>query len=366
VARFDFNTLGFGEPVFLWLLVGPGLLLLLWVWQVARRRAVARQYVRGRTLPIRESYTLAGDLAFWLALIAAISLSIVALARPRARISLVRTTAAADIVILQDGSASMYVTDVAPSRWQRSVRFIRAFAEALSWKGDRVALALFAELAAPQLRLTKDPNALFFFLDHLGEHSPFRLEDNPTWDTNIEEGLYWGLKIIDEDERLFGSSKNPKGFVVISDGQAWSGNVATALAAARRRNIPVYVIGVGTAPGGLIPEPKGRDGVSPPATIRAVLDRDSLVAIARAGGGDYFEIGREADRDIAFNIITSIRRLAPALQVEESYEELYWWLLLAAAVTLCLGTLLLKRRAELWWQAAGALATILILASITG
>jgi Ca-activated chloride channel family protein len=366
VARFDFNTVGFGEPVFLWLLVGPGLLLLLWVWQVARRRAVARHYARSRTLPIRETFTLAGDLAFWLALIAAISLSIVALARPRARISLVRTTAAADIVILQDGSASMYVTDVKPDRWQRSVRFIRAFAEALSWKGDRVALALFAELAAPQLRLTKDPNALFFFLDHLGEHSPFRLEDNPTWDTNIEEGLYWGLKIIDEDERLFGSSKNPKGFVVISDGQAWSGHVATALAAAQRRNIPVYVIGIGTPQGGLIPEPKGRDGVTPAATIRAVLDRESLAMIARAGGGDYFEIGREADRDIAFNIIASIRRRAPALQVEESYEELYWWLLLAAAVTLCLGTLLLKGRAELWWQAAGALATILILASITG
>jgi Ca-activated chloride channel homolog len=362
VGRFDFSTFGFGEPVFLWLLVGPGLLFLLWVWQVARRRGVARQYVRARTVPIREVYTLSGDLAFWLALITAISLCVVALARPRARISIVRTGAAADIVILQDGSASMYVNDVAPDRWQRSVRFIHAFAEALSWKGDRVALALFAELAAPQLRLTKDPNALFFFLDHLGEHSPFRLEDNPTWDTNIEEGLYWGLKIVDEDERLFGSSNNPKGFVVISDGQAWSGNVATALAAARRRNIPVYVVGVGTTTGGLIPEPKGRDGVTPAATIRAILDRESLAAIAHAGGGDYFEIGREADRDIAFNILASIRRRAPPSQVQESSQELYWWFLLAAAVVLCLGTLVLKGRAELWWQTAGALAAILILA----
>jgi Ca-activated chloride channel family protein len=361
----DLSSFSFAEPVYLWLLVGPGLLCVLWVWLVVRRRATTRRYVRERTLPIREVYTFSGDLAFWLALIAATSLCIVALARPRARVAIMRKTAAADIVILQDGSASMYVTDVAPTRWQRSVRFMRTFAQSLSWKGDRVALALFAELAAPQLRLTKDPNALFFFLDHLSEHSPFRLEDQPTWDTNIEEGIYWGLKIIEEDERLFGASKNPKAFVVISDGQAWSGSIAKALAVARARNIPVYSVGVGTTSGGLIPEPKGKDGVTPPATIRAVLDRNSLAIIAGAGGGQYFELGRESDRDIALNIISGIRRRAPALQIEESFQELYWWFLLAAGVNLCLGTFLLKGRSELWWQAVGALATILVLASLT-
>jgi Ca-activated chloride channel family protein len=364
VLHLDTNTFGFGEPVYLWLLVAPGLLLVLWVWQAWRRRAAARSYARDRVVPVRERFGLTGDLAFWLAVLLATALCILALARPRGRIAVVRSSASADVVLLQDGSASMYVNDVPPDRWRRSVRFIRTFAQTLSWKGDRVALALFAELAAPQLRMTRDPNALFFFLDHLSESSPFRLEDNPTWDTNIEEGIYWGLKIVDEDERLFGASKNPKGFVVISDGQAWSGHVANALATARRRDIPVYVVGVGTTTGGLIPEPKGRDGIAPPPTIKAILDRESLAQIARAGGGDYYEIGRESDRDIALSILTSIRRRTPAFQVEESFEELYWWFLCAAALTLGLGTVLLKRRAELWWQAAGALATILILASL--
>ena len=76
------------------------------------------------------------------------------------------------------------------------------------------------------MRLTKDPNSFFFFLDHLGDHSPFRLEDNPTWDTNIETGIDWGVKLVEKDSELFGKSKNPKGFVVITDGQAWSGDVA--------------------------------------------------------------------------------------------------------------------------------------------
>ena len=328
----DLRSIAFAEPVYLWLLVLPAALSALWIWRVVRRRADARHYMRHRVVPVRTRFMAVGDLAFWLSGFAAAALCIVALARPQARASVVRR-ASADIVILQDGSASMYVKDVTPDRWQRSVRFLRTFADALSWKGDRVALALFAYRAAPQLRLTKDPNALFFFLDHLGTQSPFRLEDDPTWDTNIEEGVYWGLKLIEKDEQLFGKTKNPKAFVVISDGQAWSGQVATALASARQRGIVVHVVGVGTATGGLIPEampynPVAAGGVGPVAphqrysTIRGVLDRESLRAIATAGGGEYFEIGREPDREVAFKIINTVRRRAAVSQQVESREDL--------------------------------------------
>lgn len=361
----DPSTLTFGDPLYLWLLILPGALLVLWVWRLLRRRADIRLYKRERVVPVRERYTFLGPLAFWLCLLVAASLCIVALARPQARVTVLRR-GGADIVILLDGSASMYVTDVTPDRWQRSVRFLRAFADALSWQGDRVALALFSQLASPQVRLTKDPDALFFFIDHLGAHSPFRLEDNPTWDTNIEEGLYWGLRLVEKDEEIFGKSKNPKAFVVISDGQAWSGNVATALASARRAGIPVHVVGVGTTAGGLIPEPARPDGTRPPATIRAILDRNSLRQIARGGGGEYFEIGREPDRDVAFRIIGSVRRRAPISGSNESVEELYWPCLFAAAIVLCLGALLPKGDAELWWQAAGALTVVLLLASAIG
>ena len=237
ITGIDFNTLTFGEPLYLWLLAAPGALLIFWIAQVVRRRADTRRYMQARVVPVRERFTFFGDLAFWLSLIVAASLLIVALARPQARVVIVRKSGA-DIVILQDGSASMYVKDVKPDRWRRSVQFLRVFADALSWKGDRVALALFAHTVAPQVRLTKDPNSFFFFLDHLGEHSPFRLEDIPTWDTNIEEGIRWGLRIVEKDEELFGKSGNPRAFVVVTDGQAWSGSVAEALQQARARSIP--------------------------------------------------------------------------------------------------------------------------------
>src|ERR1051325_5157355 len=344
----DFKTFRFAEPLYLWLLLAPALLLVMWIWQFVRRRADTERWVRERMVPVSERDRFAGDLAFWVCLIFASALCIAALARPEALISVVRNNSA-DIVLLQDGSASMYVTDVQPDRWRRSMQFLRTFADMLPWKGDRVALALFAHIATPQLRLTSDPNALFFFLDHLKESSPFRLEEDTTWDTNIEEGLYWGVKLVERDEELYGKAKNARAFVVISDGQAWSGDVEKALVTARSRNAPVYVIGVGTTSGAIIPDP-GRLG--PP--VRAILDRNSLQQIARAGGGEYFELGRETDRDIAAKIIASVKRHAGTSKQVESYEELYWRFLFAAGIVLCLGTVLLSAPAELWWQAAAA------------
>jgi hypothetical protein len=232
IPAIDFESFRFASPVYLWLLLVPAALLIVWGWRVVRRRANVRRLAAQRIVPVRQRFGPVGDLAFWACALVAASLCIGAVARPQARLSSFRK-ASADIVILQDASASMYVTDVRPDRWRRSVQFLRTFAETLSWKGDRVALALFAQLAAPQVRLTKDPNALFFFIDNLGDHSPFRLENTTTWDTNIEEGLRWGIRLVDKDEEVFGKSGNPKAFLVISDGQAWSGTVASASQEAR-------------------------------------------------------------------------------------------------------------------------------------
>ena len=353
------DAFAFAEPVYLWLLVIPALLLLVWGWDLLRRRADAKGYAESQILPPGERYTSAGDLPFWLSVVIAAGLCIAALARPQVRVW-APGAAGADFVILQDGSASMYVGDVAPDRWQRSMRFLRTFADALTWKQDRVGLALFAYFAAPQLRLTKDPEALFFFLDHLGAQSPFRLEDDPTWNTNIEEAVQWGLRLVEANEELFGRTNTPKAFVVISDGQAWSGKVANALSAARAADVSVYVVGVGTTAGGFIPE--GEQDPRP-SRVHAVLDRESLRAIARAGGGEYFELGREPDRDVASRIISSARRRAPAGPREERREELYWRFLLAAALVLCPGMLVLRQRTEVFWHVAAAIAAVLILAA---
>src|SRR5439155_11272067 len=140
----------FGEPRFLWLLILPGALLALWLRNAVRRSSDTRRLRLERLVPVRERFSLFGVLLFWLGVILAVTLTVVALARPRAPVGLVRTSGI-DLIVLQDGSASMHVRDVRPDRWQRSMRFLRTLAGSLQWTNDRIAMALFAHIAAPQI-----------------------------------------------------------------------------------------------------------------------------------------------------------------------------------------------------------------------
>ena len=126
----------------------------------------------------------------------------------------------------------------------------------------------------------------------------------------------------------------------------------------------MHVVGIGTSTGGMIPEPARPDGTRPPPVIRSALDRASLVQLAVAGGGEYFEIGDEPDRIVAFRIVDRLRRGANVVKEIESFDELYGRFLMAAAIVLIVGTAFLRKRTELAWQAAGALAVVLLLASL--
>ena len=101
----------------------------------------------------------------------------------------------------------MRVKDVAGDRWQRSVRFLRTLGDSLSWNDDRIALALFAHIAAPQIRLTKDPNTFFFFLDHLDKAPPFRIEDDDDVGHQPRARHPLGPALIERDEELHGKTR---------------------------------------------------------------------------------------------------------------------------------------------------------------
>lgn len=366
---FDPQAVRFDEPQYLWLLLLPAVLLLLWLRLAVKRRGDAHRFSQRRTLPVRERFQCFGGLLFWLCLLLASVTTILALAQPQVRIAFVRT-AGIDLVVLQDGSTSMRVADMEGNRWQRSVRFLRLLGESLSWKDDRMALALFAHIAAPQIRLTTDPNTYFFFIDHLGEQSPFRVEDDTSWDTNMELGVYWGIRLVEKDEEVHGKSPNAKAFVLLSDGQAWSGAVQESLAVAKARGIPVYAIGVGTSAGGYIPDAPPDPDAFPPRKAQppvfSTLDRSSLGAIATAGGGRYYELDRETDREIANEIIDATRSRASFRGVDESAQSFYWQMLLLSGALVCLGALFLQERAELALQFLGAAIVLFVVSSLIG
>ena len=353
-------SIEFGDPAYLWLLVLPAALAGVWVWRLVQRMRDVRRFREQRLVPVAERFPRSGDLLLWLCVIVATGFVIVALARPKAPLAAVRR-AGIDLVVLQDGSASMHVRDVRPNRWQRSMTFVRRLAEAMHWSDDRIALALFANIAAPQVRLTRDANTLFFFLDHLAEQPTFSLEVDTTWDTNMEAGVYWGMRLVEKDEELHGASPNSKAFVLISDGQAWSGKVQQSLRLARERDIPVYVVGVGTTGGGYIPEPpRPATDATPASRVFSVLDRASLLEVASAGHGRYFEIDRESDRAIASMIVEAVRRRAGSRGVERTFRDLYPQSLLAAAAFVCLGVLGSRNRRELWLLAVGGAGALLL------
>jgi len=348
-------------PVYLWLLLIPGIFILIWLRAVVTRRADTRRFIAERTLPIRERYALLGGLFFWACLTIAFALVVFSVARPQALITRTRP-AGVDFIVLQDGSTSMRVTDVSPDRWQRSTAWLRTFAETLSWTDERVALALFAYRPAPQVRLTRDPNAFFFFLDHLGDEPPFQLKDDASWDTNIEQGIFWGVRMIDIDEELYGKRPSAKVFIVLSDGQAWSGEVSTALELTRSRGIRVYVIGVGTSAGGTIPDLPPRRYEPRPPVIHSVLDRNSLQRIALAGGGKYFELGVQSDQRVALRILADAQKFSLRTERVEVASELYWEFLLAAAVLLGVGISFVRERVQLYWFISTALVLFVVLA----
>ena len=84
ITGIDLNTVRFAEPAYLWLLIAPAALLVVWVWQVVRRRRDTRRFRQHRRLPVRERFPLFGGLMVWLCLSLASALTILALARPTA------------------------------------------------------------------------------------------------------------------------------------------------------------------------------------------------------------------------------------------------------------------------------------------
>jgi Ca-activated chloride channel family protein len=358
------STLQFAEPQWLWLLIVPALLSGFWLRQWSVRRRDAWRLAHTRRVPVREHFPVFGDSLFTLCLIISVALVITALARPGVVASLVRK-GGVDMVVLLDGSASMQTKDVLANRWQRAVRFLRILGDSLRWDNDRIALTLFARIASPQIRLTRDPNTFFFFLDNLGEKSPFPLEDDTSWDTNIELGIDWGMRVIDKDAELRGKSKNAPIFVLISDGQAWSGTVEQSLKHARERGIPLMVVGVGTVAGGVIPEPPRPASPLPgPPPVFSSLDRGSLKLIANTSGGRYFELDRESDVDISTEIIDAARRRVITLPPEPRMEEFYWRFLVAAGIVALVGVIFLRNRTELLIQIAGGAIVLAALASL--
>ncbi|MFW5866514.1 MAG: vWA domain-containing protein [Armatimonadota bacterium] len=283
---------------------------------------------RNATLRLRAARVLP-----WLTIIA-LTLLIVAMARPRRLQEVVQVSAEGiDIVLTLDISGSMRAEDFQPdNRFVVARRVLRDFIERT--EGDRLALVIFAGKAFTQCPLTLDQEMVLRLLDDVQIGM-------------VEDGTAVGMAIATGAARLEKSDADSRVIILLTDGRNNAGAIdpVTAAKAAGAIGVKVYAVGVGNEEGARIPidDPVfGRSYARNPdgSYQRTMMDEETLRQVAELSGGEYF---RAADPGALQSIYEQIRTLEKSrFETTEyrRYEELSTTLLVPALTLLALQVLL--------------------------
>ncbi|MEZ5040755.1 MAG: VWA domain-containing protein [Saprospiraceae bacterium] len=185
-----------------------------------------------------------------------------------------------DVFIALDVSRSMLAQDISPSRLDRSKRFAQNLVDQL--KGENLGVILFACNAYLQVPLTND-----YAFAHM-----FVSTANPGMATS--QGTAIGEAISLAEQSFPEENQKHKALIIISDGEDHDGEAVANATVARENGLLVFTIGVGDAQGSFIPVNQGgredylRDRSGNP--VRSQLNEEMLKDVAKAGGGDYFNL----------------------------------------------------------------------------
>jgi Ca-activated chloride channel family protein len=233
-----------------------------------------------------------------------------------------------DLVIMLDRSASMRAHDVNPSRFSRATDEIRTFLENKPDNIDRVGLVGFAGTSVILSYLTRDLDAVAFYLDWI-ESDPQTLLG-----TNIGAALKNALEVARKDDR-----KTRKIFVLLSDGEDYGGEVSRQLAVYRQEGHHINSIGIGSDDEVAVPELQP-DGKELPLRdeagriVRTRFEEGTLRDLASASGGRYVRSRTGADLIKALQDIEQGERRLVGWQTTTEYRDLYPYALAAAAVAI--------------------------------
>jgi len=180
-----------------------------------------------------------------------------------------------DIIIALDCSESMLANDFKPNRLDRAKREVYDLLNML--EGDRVGLVAFAGTSFLQCPLTLDYTALHLFLKTL---TPDFL---PVGGTNLSHAIQTAISSF--DPRV----SSEKAVILITDGENTSENDPLIIVEdAKKTNIKIFCIGVGSEDGVPIPGKNGgykkdKNG----KIILTKLDENTLQKISLKTGGTY-------------------------------------------------------------------------------
>ena len=317
----------FEYPHLLWLLVIPGLLVVLYVLRE----------ILGRTPHLRVSTSvpfLAGGhsvmeyirhLPFLLRTLALVMI-VIAIARPRSSEQMEKVdTEGIDIVLAMDVSTSMLARDFAPDRINAAKDIAIEFIS--QRPSDRMGIVVFAGESFTQCPLTTDRATL---INLMKEVNTDLLEDG----TAIGNGLATAVA------RMKDSDAKSRVVILLTDGVNNCGEIApeTAAEIAKTYGVRVYTIGVGA--NGTAPYPVMTPWGVQMQNVKVEIDEKLLSEVAATTGGRYF---RATDNTKLAEIYAEINKMEKARTTIDSfpvYKELFGTYALIALAALLLEFLL--------------------------
>ena len=317
----------FEYPKLLWLLALPVLLIAHYVYLELKGR---RPHLR---VPASAPWMKEGmsplavlrHLPFALR-IAAVSLIIVALARPRSSSDVEKIDSEGiDIVLAMDVSTSMLARDLTPDRISAAKDIAIEFIS--QRPSDRIGIVVFAGESYTQCPLTTDRATLINLMKEVQTDL-------------IEDGTAIGNGLATAVARMADSDAKSRVVILLTDGVNNCGSVSpqTAAEIAVTYGIRVYTIGVGA--NGMAPYPVMTPWGVEMQQVKVEIDEDLLKGISNATGGRYF---RATDNTKLSEIYSEINKMETARTTVDSfavYKELFGRFALAALVCLLLEFLL--------------------------
>lgn len=317
----------FEYPKLLWLLLVPALLVLHYIYrEVAQKRPHLRVstsvpwMLRGRSF---MSFFL--HVPFVLR-IAALSLIVVAIARPRSSEDMERVdTEGIDIVLAMDVSTSMLARDLTPDRISASKDIAIEFIS--QRPTDRMGIVVFAGESFTQCPLTTDRATLINLMKEVQTDL-------------IEDGTAIGNGLATAVARMKDSDAKSRVVILLTDGVNNRGEVSPNMAAeiAKTYGVRVYTIGVGKE--GMAPYPVMTPWGVEVQNVKVEIDEALLSEIAESTGGRYF---RATDNTKLAEIYSEINRMEKARTTVDSfpvYKELFGMYALLALLALLLELIL--------------------------
>lgn len=324
----------FENPAFLYLLIIIPVFILIRLLGIRKRKRKLKKF--GDIELVKQlmpdvSYSRRA-LKFWL-MMAALALIIVMLARPQmgTKISQEKRSGI-EVIISLDISNSMRAEDVVPSRLDKSKMLIENMVD--NFTNDKVGLVVFAGDAFIQLPITSDYVSAKMFLQNV---DPSLIA---TQGTDLAGAIDLSSKSFTQQDKV------GRAILIITDGEDHEGGAIEAAKKARRNGIRVFVLGVGSPKGSLVPDGNGgymKDNTG--QEVMSALNEDMCKQIAEAGGGAYIHVDNTSLAQRQLNDeLTRLQKGDLSSVIYSEYDEQFQAVGILVLLLLVIETLILERK----------------------